>query len=61
MTEYQKKRIKEITEEWIKEVDSLPPTEPSVNGFNNNVNKPLLELEKKYKEKLRQVKDEVQP
>jgi len=55
MTESQKMQIEEIKKEWIHEVEQLPPINLSPNCLNNNANQPRLEIEKKYKEKIRQV------
>jgi hypothetical protein len=44
--------IKEIMEEWIKEVELLEPLESNGNVLNNSLNEKRIELEYKYKKRI---------
>ena len=47
--------IKKIMEEWIKEVEQLEPLEIEGSILNNSLNKPRIELERKYRKRIEEV------
>ena len=47
--------IKKIMEEWIKEVEQLEPLEIEGSILNNSLNKPRIELERKYRKRIEKV------
>ena len=44
--------IKEIMEEWIKEVEQLKPLEIEEGVLGNSLNKERIELERKYRKRI---------
>ena len=58
MTEDQEKRIEAIREEWAAEILKIPDTEPVQPGFDDSMNWPYRELERKYKPMIQAIKDE---
>lgn len=47
--------IKEIMEEWIKEVEQLEPLKTDGNILDNSLNKKRIELERKYRKRIEEV------
>lgn len=57
LTEKQKKKIKELKEQWMDEVESLPEIKLPPNTLSHASNKPRMEIEKKYQELIQKVID----
>lgn len=47
--------VKEIIEEWIKEVEQLEPVKTDGNILDNSLNKKRIELEHKYRKRIEEV------
>lgn len=58
MKESKRKRIDEIIAEWKSEVEKIPETHSQSVGFDESINKPYRDLEKKYLPKIEAIKNE---